>query len=317
MPLTLEQYARYLDTRDLAWPAPPQVSKPKARPHLRVLSNVKAVLWNVYGTLLSISEGELVFEHPNELVMNVALDKTLSEYKMWSSMSRKPGQPAAYLKQLYDRALLEHRSITTGPERYPELASERVWETILKMLLQKDYKFDAVFFGGLDEYSRKIAYFFHASMQGTTCYPGCAAALAHCRDYGVAQGLLGDGQCFTMLQLQRGLDGQQPGLKADDILPAELRILSHVIKARKPSPRLFQEALERLAQRGIEPEQVLHVGSSLVRDIAPARKLRMQTALFAGDKESLQASAGALRDPATRPDALITSLDQIASLLIS
>src|ERR1051325_4410373 len=187
MPLTLEQYARYLDTRDLAWPVPPQVSKPRARAHLPVLSNVKAVLWNVYGTLLSIAGGELVFEHPEELVMNVALDKTLSEFKMWGSMTRKPGQPAAYLKQLYDRALLEHRSTNTGTERHPELVSERLWEAILKMLLQKDYKFDAVFFGGLDEYSRKIAYFFHASMQGTACYPGVAAALTQCRENGIVQ----------------------------------------------------------------------------------------------------------------------------------
>ena len=26
--------------------------------------------------------------------MNVALDKTIHEFKMWGSMSRKPGQPA-------------------------------------------------------------------------------------------------------------------------------------------------------------------------------------------------------------------------------
>jgi hypothetical protein len=29
----------------------------------------------------------------------------------------------------------------------------------------------------LNELSRKIAYFFHASLQGTACYPGCAEAL--------------------------------------------------------------------------------------------------------------------------------------------
>src|SRR6266850_1279012 len=34
MALTLEQYATYLDSRDLTWPAPPDVEAPKARPHL-------------------------------------------------------------------------------------------------------------------------------------------------------------------------------------------------------------------------------------------------------------------------------------------
>src|SRR5262249_49175584 len=37
MPLTLEQYASYLDTRDLPWPAPPEVEPPRAKPHLKRL----------------------------------------------------------------------------------------------------------------------------------------------------------------------------------------------------------------------------------------------------------------------------------------
>src|SRR4051812_33639056 len=101
MPLTLEQYASYLDTRrDLSWPAPPTVERPKARPHLTRLPQVRAVLWNVYGTLLAIPGGELTFEHPTPFVMNVALDKTIQEFKMWASMSRKPGQPADYMASI-------------------------------------------------------------------------------------------------------------------------------------------------------------------------------------------------------------------------
>src|ERR1051326_5394977 len=124
MPLTLEQYARYLDSRDLAWSAPPEIKKPRARPHLPTLPGIKAVLWNVYGTLLGVSGGELLLEHPDEMIMSVALDKTVTEFKMWGAMSRKPGQPGDYLKQLYARALLEQRSVTTGAERHPEMASE-------------------------------------------------------------------------------------------------------------------------------------------------------------------------------------------------
>ena len=52
MALTLEQYAAYLDTRnELSWPAPVEADRMKARPHLVRLPQVRAVLWNVYGTL--------------------------------------------------------------------------------------------------------------------------------------------------------------------------------------------------------------------------------------------------------------------------
>src|SRR5262245_47287473 len=176
MPLTLEQYASYLDTRDLPWPAPPAVEKPRARPHLARLPEVRAVTWGCYGTLLTINGGELLFEHPTKFLMDVALDKTVQEFKMWGSMSRKPGQPAEYMGQLYRNALTELRSAPSPGEKFPEIAVERAWESILKKLLKKDYQFDAGFFGSLNEYSRKIAYFFQASLQGVACQDGAAVA---------------------------------------------------------------------------------------------------------------------------------------------
>ncbi|MCC6417634.1 MAG: HAD family hydrolase [Gemmataceae bacterium] len=315
MALTLEQYTDYLDGRDYPWPAPPEVERPRARPHLKPLPQVRAVTWSCYGTLLAISGGDLVFEHPQKFMMELALEKTVQEFKMWGSMSRKPGQPSEYMGQLYANALTELRVAPSPGEKYPEIAVEKAWESILKKLLKKDYKFDAGFFGSLNEYSRKIAYFFHASLQGVGCYPGAAAALRALQERGVAQGLLADGQCFTIVQLQRGLARQDEAARLDDFIDPEQRALSCDVKARKPSERLFRHALEALAQRGISPAEVLHVGSRIDRDIVPARRLGMRTALFAGDKASLQATPEQLKDPASRPDVLLTELGQVADVV--
>lgn len=315
MALTLEQYASYLDTRDLPWPAPPAVERPRAKPFLVRLPQVRAVLWNVYGTLLAIPGGELYFEHPQPFVMNVALEKTIQEFKMWGSMSRKPGQPSEYLSQIYAQLLIEHKTAPAGAEKYPEVASDRLWEAVVKKLLQKEYKFDSGFFGSLNEFSRKVAYFFHASLQGTACYPGAAKALRHVADRGLTQGLLADGQCFTPVQLQRGLSAQDGATRLDDLLTPGCITLSYEVRGRKPSERLFRQSLSALAANGLAPEQVLHVGSRMARDILPARRLGLRTALFAGDKGSLQATTDQLRDPLSRPDILLTELDQIAEVV--
>ena len=45
-----------------------------------------------------------------------------------SSMTRRPGQPGEYLAQLYAQVLLEQKGLTTGGERFPEVAADRVWE---------------------------------------------------------------------------------------------------------------------------------------------------------------------------------------------
>jgi FMN phosphatase YigB (HAD superfamily) len=315
MPLTLEQYATYLDTRDLPWPTAPEVERPKARPHVTRLNNIQAVTWNVYGTLLAVPHGELLFEHPHQFVMDAALEKTIQEFKMWASMSRKPGQPAEYMRQIYQQVLIENRSFPGGGEKHPEAASERLWEAILKKLLQKDYKFDAGFFGSLNEYSRKIAYFFHASIQGSACYPGAAEALEHIGQSGLKQALLADGQCFTMVQIQRGLTAQGSRLRCDEVFEAKAEALSGSLRGRKPSERLFRHTLLALAELDITPDQVLHVGSRLAQDIIPAKRLGMKTALFAGDKASLGAQPDQLKEPASRPDVMLTELNQLTEVV--
>jgi FMN phosphatase YigB (HAD superfamily) len=316
MALTLEQYATYLDTRqDLSWPAAVAIERPKAKPHLVRLRGIRAVTWSVYGTLLSLAGGELYFEHPQQFIMDVALDKTIQEFKMWGSMSRKPGQPADYLGKIYANVLSEHKLALVPGEKHPEIASDRIWEAIVKKLLQKDYKFDASFFGSLNEFSRKVAYFFHASLQGTEAYPGAADALAHVARSGLAQGLLADAQCFTTAQLQRCLGRQDGSLRLNDLVDPTLHALSFEQRVRKPSERLFRHMSALLAARAITPDQVLHVGSRIAQDVVPAKRLGMKTALFAGDKASLQATANQLKEPATKPDVMLTKLKQIVDVV--
>src|SRR5579871_128269 len=162
MALTLQEYASYLDKRsDLSWPAVPEIERPRAKPSLTRLPGVRAVTWNLYGTLLAIGGGQLYLEHPQKLMMDIALDKTIQEFKMWASMSRKPGQPADYLREIYANILLEQRSVATG-DKYPEISSDKIWDAFIKKLFQKDYQFDALSMGSLNEFARKVAYFFHA-----------------------------------------------------------------------------------------------------------------------------------------------------------
>jgi FMN phosphatase YigB (HAD superfamily) len=316
MPLTLEQYAAYLDTRDACWPAPPPIDRPNAKPHVAEMSGIRAVTWSIYGTLMQISSGDLLFVHPQKFIMDLALEKTVQEFKMWGSMSRKPGQPSEYMRQLYDKALSELRMVPSPQEKTPEVLAERVWENIVKKLLQKDYQFDAGFFGSLNEFTRKIAFYFHASLQGTACYEEAAATLESLEQNGLVQGLIAHGQCFTLVQLQRALTLQDSAVKVGEVFDAEVRALSFQVGSRKPSDRLFKHALAALGRRGIEPYQVLHVGSRIDQDVVPAKKLGLRTALFAGDKTSLEASAEKLKDPACRPDVLVTELSQIADVVL-
>src|SRR5436305_13968114 len=242
MPLSLEQYVERLDERtDLPWPKAPPIDPPKARPHI-VRLPIRAILWNVYGTLVAVPQGELLFEHPTEFVSDAALDKLIKECKLWNSMSRKPGPPAMHLKEAYTKTRETMRMTSGGGEKFPEVPVEKVWEDILKKL--RDYSFDVATYGSLNEYAKKIAYFFHASIQGSGAYPGAAETLRMIREGGRTQGLLADGQCFTVGQLQRCLKQQDPDFDLNAVFPANLRFVSADRKARKPSETLFKAAVQ-------------------------------------------------------------------------
>ncbi len=315
MPLTLDEYIERIHTRaDLPWPGPPKIEPVKARPALHPLP-IKVVFWTVYGTLVAIPGGELQFEHAQDFITEAALDKLIKEFKMWHSMSRKPGAPSAYMKELFRKALTTMQLAGSGGEKHPDVQTERVWDDIVKKLQQKEYTFDATTYGSIDDYVKKIAYFYHASIQGTGAYPGAADALKLVADRGVAQGLLADGQCFTPGQLQRCLRVQDPNIALDAVMPGAMRLISAERKAKKPSETLFKAAAQVAAARGISPSEILHVGSSVTRDISPAKKAGFRTALFAGDRNSLAATPEQLKDPATRPDVLLTELPQILEVL--
>jgi FMN phosphatase YigB (HAD superfamily) len=316
MPLTLEQYAaNYLPTRGLPWPIAPKI-EPKKKAHAHVTPMpLKAVFWTVYGTLLNVLNGELLFEHPQDFVTDNALDKTIKEFNMWNSMSRKPGAPAEQMRDYYTKALTTLRMVGHGGEKLPEVQSEKVWEDIVKKLLQKEYKFDVNLYGAMNEFTKKIAYFYHASIQGAAAYPGAVDAVKMLAQRGIANGLLADGQCFTPAQIHKAFREDDAAFDVNANFPANLRVLSCDHHARKPSDTIFKAALAAIAARGWTPDQVLHVGSNVVRDIAPARRHGFRTALFAGDKNSLVATADHLKEPAYRPDALLTELPQVLELI--
>ncbi len=316
MPLSLEEYATWLDQRDdLYWPAPPKVEPAKAKPHLRRLRDIRIITFNTYGTLLAIRDGELHLVHPNAFVMDTALDKTIQEFKMWQYMSRKPGKPSEYMLQIYRQILDELQMRPAGQERYPEVRVNEVWERIVKRLLKKEYPIDTEFYGSLNRFAECVAYFFHRSLQGVGPEPGALQTLRTLRQWGYTLGIIGDGQVFTRLQLLRALRRQGKLGCLEELFDPELIAISAEVGARRPSETLFRRVLSRVAERGLNPTNVLHVGCDVERDIAPAKRLRMRTALYAGDRAALRASRGQLEDKSMRPDLLLSELPQLALCL--
>ncbi len=316
MAKTLLEYADWLTERKLRWPAAPKAEPAKATPYTKPLPKIKAVMWNVYGTLLRISDGELLFQHPQAIRMEVALDKTIQEFNMWNSMTRKPGKPWEYMQQKYLQVMDELKMASSGRKGdMIEVNSAQLWRKLLGMLDKKDYQYDTALYGDMDELSEKVAYFFHSSLQGVEAAPGALATLQALSAAGFRQTLFADAQPFTIAQLIHSLRQQGAVASPDSLFDTSLHTLSYIEGVRKPSRTMYLRAMDRFNKLGLEPEEILYVSSRVRDDLAPAKALGIRTALYAAEKLSLQASPEDMKDPAMKPDRLLTELTQVRDLV--
>jgi FMN phosphatase YigB (HAD superfamily) len=317
MPQSLQEYAVWLNQRDdLIWPKVPKAAPVAAKAYDKPLAGIKAVVWNLYGTLLRVTDGELLLSHHLELRMQVALEKTISEFNMWNSMTRKPGAPWEYILPKY-RAALEDIELTAkvAPGDFGHANGSAAWRRILDMLGQKEYQYDEDFYGSLDQLSEKIAYFFQLCLQGVEAAPNAAAALVAVSQKGLVQGLLTDAQPFSLIQALRAFRQQTKLPPLNELFDPACLILSCQVGARKPSPTLYDTCLQRFAAKGIQPEEILYVGNRLQSDLAVAKQLGVKTALYVGDKLSLKASSTEINNKNLRPKRLLTDLKQISNIV--
>lgn len=316
MAKSLVEYAQWLSERNLRWPAVPAPESARATPYIKPLTGIKAVAWNVYGTLVRISDGDLLFQHPQPIRMEIALDKTIQEFNMWNSMTRRPGKPWEYMLTKYQNALDEQRMASSGRKGdVTEINSALIWKKLLSMLDKKDYSYDTDLFGDFDQLSEKVAYFFHSALQGVAPSEGALSTLLALQAAGLKQGLLADAQCFTPVQLLRTLQDQGTLPKLDALFAPSLNTYSYAEGIRKPSRTLFLRAVDRFVKTGLEPEQILYVSSRVADDLAVAKSLGLRTALYAAEKLGLKVTPDELKDPATKPDRLLSRLADIRDIL--
>lgn len=67
MPQPLAEYADHLDERRLIWPQVPAPKAVPATPFVKHLPDIRAVLWDVYGTLLRVSDGRFTLFPDDEV----------------------------------------------------------------------------------------------------------------------------------------------------------------------------------------------------------------------------------------------------------
>jgi putative hydrolase of the HAD superfamily len=273
-------------------------------PVLAKLRGVRAVLFDLYGTLLISGSGE-VGTSPQAACQR-ALVEALAAVGI--DPARLAGGEAETVFQVIRDFHAEGRA--AGVE-YPEVQVVEVWRRVLAELARRGL-IDATWGPGVEVDLERLAVEYEARANPVWPMPGAESCLPDLHSRGFLLGIISNAQFYTPELLPAFLGGQSEAWGPDP----GLEFYSYQHGVAKPGQGLFRLAAEELGRRGIEPGGAVCVGNDMLNDVLPARQVGFRTALFAGDARSLRRRGDDPRVEGVWPDLVLTTLADLGECIM-
>ncbi|MEA3276878.1 MAG: HAD family hydrolase [Pseudomonadota bacterium] len=255
-------------------------------PRLGTLSGIRAVLFDIYGTLVISASGDigLAGEQDEDSAFRTALASVGIQGDDAGPEKLKAAIRAAHVVRKAEGVA------------YPEVDILAIWSSTL----------------GTKQGLEQLAVEYECRVNPVWPMPGLGEVLAELHHRGLVLGIVSNAQFYTSLMLEAFLERPLPALGFDpDCCAFSYRLLE-----AKPSTRIYREALVGLEEKhGIEAHEVLYVGNDVRNDIWPASLVGCRTALFAGDARSLRLREDDPQCAGVEADRVVTDLHQIPELV--
>ncbi|MCB1095076.1 MAG: HAD family hydrolase [Verrucomicrobiae bacterium] len=258
-------------------------------PRLKKLDGIKAVVFDIYGTLFISGSGDISLAGVQDL------DSVMLEVLVASGITWTQGA-TGISQQFLEEIKASHAGSRALGIDFPEVEIREIWKGLLQC------QGDGMPSDGAIE---ALAVRYETTVNPVWPMPGLEALLVELRARRMKLGIISNAQFYTPLLFRHFLGRQLSSLGFDD----ELCVWSYREGIGKPSQRLFDISVARLASYGLSPCEVLYVGNDMRNDMVPAAAAGMRTALFAGDARSLRLREHSV--DALLVDVVLTRLDQL------
>lgn len=272
-------------------------------PDLHTVTGVKAVVFDIYGTLFSSGVGDisLATEQDRDEIIKATLIE--NGYPLTAD-----GENIRIDDELHTQISLHQKQRREEGITYPEVEIRAVWTDFLKELTAQSFITETDTKASIDT----LVIDYESRVNPTQAIPGLEETLQRINDANLKLSIISNAQFYTPLLFETYLQRSIEQLGFD----ATCSVWSYVELEGKPSKRLYELAAARLSQtHSIAPHEVLYVGNDIRNDIWPAQAIGFKTALFAGDHLSLRLRKS---DPAcntVKPDLVVTDLRQLMDCL--
>lgn len=217
-------------------------------PRLKKLADVRAVIIDIYGTLVISGTGEVGTADEND-VENQRLRREIERVNSARKSETNP-RPEVEILDIWRRVLVESKSdeLANDPQEIARIASE-----------------------------------FENRTNPTGPMPGGAEVLLKLQSLGMKLGIVSNAQFYTIPLVESVIGGP-----LERRFERDLCHFSNRYRASKPGTLMFDRLVKSLARLKLRPEQAVYVGNDMLNDVYAAKCAGLQTALFAADARSLR-----------------------------
>lgn len=268
------------------------------------LSGIRAVLFDVYGTLFVSDAGDISASRREASVDDAAESLESAGIRTVSDGA------SAYVVRRWRPIVEQARALRrqTGAD-VPEIDIVEAWRSLLDEMVSQ-----GLARGQIDEaVTLRLAVEFEFRTNPVWPMPDVRDMINGLKRGGLAMGLVSNGQFYTPLMFEALLGASVEAMGFD---PA-LCVWSYRQGVAKPSPQLWGSAVDTLERAlGILPREIVAVGNDMRNDVLIPAGLGCRTVLFAGDARSLRQDTGTMSPTAGAPTLVITSLIQLIQALL-
>jgi len=267
---------------------------------LKKLENIKAVIFDFYGTLFISGVGDIGIDD-GKSDAGLLLDAIESiGLEITDERAGKRGY------EIYDKVVTEQiQDLKASGIPYPEPDIRIVWRNVLNQMYAENLIKTAT---NKSDYTR-MAVEFEARMNPIWPMPDLQETLDGLKARDIELGIISNSQFYTPLAFEALCDQTL----ADLGFNMNLLHWSYEESRKKPGVVFYRHFLEKAEKHlpNLAAENYLYVGNDMLKDVYPANELGMKTALFAGDSRSLKWRQADARTKDLAPDLIITELKHL------
>jgi len=276
------------------------------KPRFRKDGSVKAVIFDIYGTLLVSSSGDIDQAEISDKNLEQALDA--------SGIKPTDGMQHALdhiLKDFDYTIRVCHEAAIHNKVPYPEIDILSIWKIVLiharrKGLVKFDDDADILLMTCVFEFLSNKVY----------PMPGLKETISRLKKLEIPLGIVSNAQFYTPVLMNYFLHDNIALKEKIKDFDKDLTVFSYKFGKGKPDFSLYEELIPTLKWKyGIIPSEVLFIGNDMLKDIWASKEAGFKTVLYAGDKRSLRMRKEDDRTANLKPDYIIDHLEQVLKIV--